>query len=343
MIHELALSCRKLGVSWSRIRYDLNFIHILFYTNLTKVQVWSTLFEMKYLRNKLLVISLLMIATITPLCTIGTKKASHNSRLNLDTQNQNPIPWLTIWIHGTRLTPKIFFKKFFHVAPGLTKATKLDTSYHHRSIAQTLCELDNTQFDLNAFYLYGWSGKLSFNKRRIAAQELHESLNKLIAQYTIDHGVMPRLRIITHSHGGNVALNLAHCTTPNSQFSIDQLILLACPVQEQTKELVKHPLFKNIYSLYSKRDLLQVADPQGIYANESDEDFFDRSWFSQRLFPADPKLKQAQITYNGRGILHVEFLLCKKMAGVIGHLPEILNLLANSEQPHLEISLSGKD
>lgn len=296
---------------------------------------------MKQLKNKLLMISLLTIATITPIFSIGTKKGAQSAQLNRDNHNQGESPWLTIWIHGTRLTPKIFFNKFFHVAPGLAKATDLDASYHHRQIAETLNQLDAQHFNLEHFYLYGWSGKLSFKQRQIAAQELYDKLSKLITDYRAMHGVTPRIRIITHSHGGNVALNLAHCTPENSTFSIDELVLLACPVQEQTKDLIKHSSFKSIVALYSARDMLQVADPQGIFQDDYRENFFDRTWFSERCFPEHPKLKQAQITYNGRGILHVEFLLVQKMCGFIEYLPGILQRLAASNEPLQKIDLNG--
>ena len=157
-----------------------------------------------------------------------------------------------------RLTPKLFFENFFHVEPGLAKATHLNESYHHREIAQTLAKIDTEQFDLTHFYLFGWSGKLSFKKRKNAARQLHTALTTLINDYTTIHDIVPRVRIITHSHGGNVALNLARYASENNAFEINELILLACPVQEHTQELVKHPFFKTIYSLYSTRDILQV-------------------------------------------------------------------------------------
>ncbi len=284
-------------------------------------------------------VNLLTMATITPIFSIGAKKDDQSAQVTRDNQNKNP--WVTIWIHGTRLTPKILFPKFFDVKPGLTKATHLDESYHHREIAQTLAKLDTERFKLDHFYLFGWSGKLSFKKRQDAARQLHTALTALITDYKNTHGITPRVRIITHSHGGNVALNLAQHASKNNAFEIEELILLACPVQEETQELIKHPLFKTVYSLYSKIDMLQIADPQGIYGLASEEDLFDRTWFSQRLFPVHPKLKQAEITYNGRGILHVEFLLIKKMAGFIEHLPAILQTLATNNESLQKIDLKG--
>lgn len=297
---------------------------------------------MKYLKNKLLILTLLVIATVTPLSPVNAKKVAITTSQDRDAQKKSTGPWITVWVHGTRLTPKIIFKKFFHVDQGFAKATTLEADYHHRIIAETLSTLAGHQFELDTFYLYGWSGKLCFNARKQAAQDLYTSITNCVNDYKAKHNVTPRVRVITHSHGGNVALNMSHFCPQEAPFAIDELILLACPVQEQTKHCINHSLFKSVYSLYSTRDLLQVLDPQGIYYQEYDEDFFDRCWFSERTFPAHAKLKQAEIRYKGRGLLHVEFLLVKKTANFIEQLPYILDTLASSNDPHQKIVLFTK-
>ncbi|MGE0009286.1 MAG: hypothetical protein AB7F19_01985 [Candidatus Babeliales bacterium] len=292
---------------------------------------------MKYLQHSLLLITLLISTTLKPQTLMSSKKTVQQTTIKLDQQNQTSSHWINVWVHGTRLTPKIFFKKFFHVTRGLHKATNLEPSYHHRAIAECLHTIDQDKFNLNNFYLFGWSGKLSFEKRKQAAQELCKELNQLITDYTLEHGVRPKVRVITHSHGGNVALNMA-LFAQNNELSLDELVLLACPVQEATQNLIKHSCFKAIYSLYSTRDVLQVIDPQGIYFGEYESIDFD-NLFSKRQFPQHPKLKQAEIQYNNRGILHVEFLLIEKLSGFIQHLPHILCMLASHHEADQKITL----
>lgn len=296
------------------------------------------LFVMKQIKHTLAIISLLMLATQTPQALMGSKKTVQTSDTNLQATTEHSTDWINIWVHGTRLTPKVVFPHFFHVNQGLNKATDLDNSYHHRTIAQTLSDLDTKKFDLAHFYLFGWSGKLSFQKRKTAAKELYKALNTLVAEYTAQHGTRPKIRIITHSHGGNVALNLAQCAT-NHDFAIDELVLLACPVQEQTKQLIKHPFFKTIYSFYSTRDILQVIDPQGIYVDDLEDIDFEQGIFSARTFPEHEKLKQVEIRYNDRGILHVEFLLINKLASFVKHLPHALDQAALCKDSYQKISL----
>lgn len=64
------------------------------------------------------------------------------------------------------------------------------------------------QHKVNYFYTYGWSGLLSLNSRR---QESIRFFNELSAEVDKYHkqGIYPKIRILTHSHGGNMILNIA--------------------------------------------------------------------------------------------------------------------------------------
>ncbi|MCX5922580.1 MAG: alpha/beta hydrolase fold domain-containing protein [Candidatus Dependentiae bacterium] len=214
-------------------------------------------------------------------------------------------PRVTVWLHGTKSFGLI--SDFIHATPtqGLIHAKELPKSYRlHHTIA-TLSATDPVKFPLEHFYTFGWSGKLSFNSRKETAQELYNALKNLSKRYTEEHGITPEITLITHSHGGNVALNLAKVQDPDNQLKVEA-ILLACPVQSETQELVKDPLFKKIYSFYSRKDWMQVLDPQGFYLTDNN---LRRHWkFSEREFPAHHNLYQAELTINNSGINHAGFL-----------------------------------
>ena len=174
------------------------------------------------------------------------------------------------------------------------------------------------------FYLFGWSGKLSYQEREDTARILYNEIKALIAEYKKQYGTTPALRLITHSHGGNVALNLAKIKEAgDTEFVIDELILLACPVQIKTAPLIKDKLFKKIYSLYSTRDLIQILDPQEVYNNLKEKRF---PLFSQRRFPDQANLRQIIVKRKKRAISHVEFMLEKFLTT----LPTILDELDNT-------------
>ncbi len=221
-------------------------------------------------------------------------------------EHKEASPTVTVWIHGTRLLPRLFFENFFHSTHGLTHYSDLDERYHLRLIANTLTNSAPNTFDKDHFYIFGWSGKLSFEERELAAHQLYKELKALVSAYT-NQGLStrPRIRIITHSHGGNVALNMVKYKQELGELVIDELVLLACPVQTKTMHYSYDSMFNRVYSLYSRGDLLQVIDPQGLYANRDT----NCSLFSERCFPAHEKNMQVKVKFNGRALMHTEFIL----------------------------------
>lgn len=210
---------------------------------------------------------------------------------------------ITVFVHGTKLFTDLIMKNFFYSPDGLVPASTLDKKYHLRMIADTLSAADPVHYPTSSMYVFGWNGDLSFKERSKAAIKLYSQLTHLVKLYEQEHKIKPKIRIITHSHGGNVVLNLANLKN-DAQLTIDELILLACPVQKETASLIQSPIFKEIFSLYSSIDVLQVIDPQGLYGSTSNGQLF-----SGRQFDNQDRLIQAKIALNGRPLLHIDFIL----------------------------------
>ena len=180
---------------------------------------------------------------------------------------------VVVWIHGTRISEKIINRMFQSIAEaepnlssspvGLHSHHAMGPEIHIRNLGSLLQKMDGEKYSTEHFYSFGWSGDLSPKARKSTAQELCQSLNKLHDEYMNLYGCMPPLTLITHSHGGNVALNLADAEC-KPKFVVDKLVLLACPVQKYTAHHTASPLFKKIYSLHSDWDTFQVGDPQGL-------------------------------------------------------------------------------
>ena len=114
---------------------------------------------------------------------------------------------------------------------------------------------------------------------------------------------------------------MAEVQDHDCDFSIDELILLACPVQERTSPNIKNPLFERVYSIFSSMDSIQVIDPQGFHywRNHRNGTFKERiksSFFSERCFKEDEKLLQIKVKFHKegvlrvrRGLMHVEFIM----------------------------------
>lgn len=223
--------------------------------------------------------------------------------------------YITIWIHGTRLAPRMVPRRLFYSPEGLVPAASLDTQYHLRTISDTLCAADPTNYSGEYMFLFGWSGALAFEERAQAAENLYKQLKPVLKGYKERLGVRPKLRIITHSHGGNVALNLANIHD-DPDFVVDELILMACPVQEATAPLIKSSLFKEVFVLYSSFDLMQIIDPQGLYAQNK-----YRPLLSKRRFPVQDNITQVKMKINGHTLLHSDFIRIKFVA----ILPQIID------------------
>lgn len=251
------------------------------------------------------------------------------------TTNQEPRS-ITVFVHGT-LPPEFFLQfTFIHnlccCPKGLIPVKKIDPQYRLRNL-QVLHQENPEMFPLQTLYLFGWSGNLNFQERYKTALDLYQALQCLQER----HPGLP-ITIITHSHGGNVALNLARVVDEKQDTTlvIERLILLACPVQKQTSHLVHSPIFKKIHALYSPIDIAQVADPQGLYS-END----NKKWplFSERCFPKNERITHCRIRINGRGMGHIDFLT----RTFLKHIPTICTLLEDPKKRALLTPVKGRD
>lgn len=247
------------------------------------------------------------------------------------------IPILTIWIHGTTRITKLIpgGSEFVGHRTGMRKASEIAPKSLHGQVVTTLCSAAPDHFAHEDFYFFGWSGKLDAQERERVGQQIARSISLLIDHYQKQHGKKPLIRVITHSHGGNVALNMATANMPN--LIIDELILLACPVQKKTMHHIKNPMFKQIYSIHSHWDMAQVLDMQGLpefkelfqqllhtqsvqEAKEIIKSLQTKQLLSERHFPGQDNLTQIRITKGIRDISHIEFFL----EGFMKNLPMVM-------------------
>ena len=161
----------------------------------------------------------------------------------------NKEPWMVIFMHGSfgtmfglmsffevmrddvenstykKMSSHMRHDPFFHqmqpiLAPGLRRLTPTftppsssDTNYRCAAFPvsaayKTLYEQIRKDQEEHYFYTFGWSGLVSQQRRRREAVRFYNMLqqeyNRFLAQ-----GITPKIRLIAHSHGGNVALNMA--------------------------------------------------------------------------------------------------------------------------------------
>lgn len=226
--------------------------------------------------------------------------------------------FVTIYVHGT--TTKLglkflgrFFKDVAFGQPGLHHIDELPAQALLRKDALTLQEGDPKRFDAQHFYTFGWSGKLKFKAREKDGKALYEDIKKLLKDYKKQYGFYPKIRLLTFSHGGNVALHMAeHLPFFEGEHVHLELVLVAVPVQKVTEKLIEHPCIDQSYVISSTRDLLQVVD---FYRYEK------KQYFPCRFFETTKQnCCQIQVMINGRGLGHIDL-----MRSFMVHLPQALN------------------
>jgi len=144
----------------------------------------------------------------------------------------------------------------------------------------------------NVFYTYGWSGLLSRYQRYIESEGLLLGLHQVVESYKAQ-GIVPKIRLIGYSHGGNVCLQLARMHEDCYQdmdIVIDELVLVGMPVQRESDIYVASPLFKRVYNIFSHQDMIQKLD-----FFSCNQFLSNRQFTSRRSFRVPHKVSQINI------------------------------------------------
>jgi hypothetical protein len=137
------------------------------------------------------------------------------------------------------------------------------------------------------YYTFGWKGIIHLYTRYEEAKNLMSQLCAELKRLNAQ-GIYPKIKIVTYSHGGNVALNLAAVKDDDPMvmtepFEIDELVMFATPVQKATDYLVASKMFKKVYHFYSYNDGIQTLD------FTCPKQFFSNRMFKKRKDFAPPK------------------------------------------------------
>ena len=124
----------------------------------------------------------------------------------------------------------------------------------------TSCSSNNQNAE-SCYYTFGWNGRLHSASRLAAARNLYNVLAEETLRLEGELGKKVKINLVTHSHGGNVALNLALAEKKyNKKLTVDRLVMFGCPVQSETEDCANSEVFKKIYHFYSSGDHVQIAD-----------------------------------------------------------------------------------
>ena len=231
---------------------------------------------------------------------------------------------ITVFVHGTFPIRKILQyspgRSLIYAHQGLNLAKNLPENYHFHKMAQGCVDLNSQCYSLDQFYIFGWkSEKVYDSTRKQAAQDLVQELQKLVDTYYLEHHVVPQIKLIGFSHGGNVVLHTANylpLMVHNKKVAVEAW-LFGTPVQKVNCDLVNSKNFSKVYSIYSKKDWLQKMDPQGL----RDKKLRKSHFWSDRMFDQNSQCIQVDFTVNGKSISH-SYYRC-----IFKYLPTIQDLI----------------
>jgi hypothetical protein len=118
--------------------------------------------------------------------------------------------------------------------------------------------LDQPQEEL--IYTFGWSGLMSQQSRRYEAIRLYYALSEEIERLK-NSGIDPIIKIITHSHGGNLCLNLAAVQYVLKNHLFDERHIVSSDPDEQDSIEKMATLFSTL----TTKELAQRSPDQKIY------------------------------------------------------------------------------
>ncbi|MFH0898552.1 MAG: hypothetical protein V1855_03160 [bacterium] len=167
---------------------------------------------------------------------------------------------------------------------------------------EKMCELlPDEASNSFSFYAFGWEGRLSARRRGLWADVLYRELVKKIREEKskLKKNEALEVEILAHSHGGNVALNLAHSERKYKRnLVVDRLILLGTPVQSETEYCIYSSMFKNIFNVYSNGDKIQVIDIFSTQDSWSRRFFKTTSLFSNRMIQIEVRANKIKPLHN---------------------------------------------
>jgi len=215
-----------------------------------------------------------------------------NCEITKDKTHDN---YVTIWVHGLKLFGT--YKRGL----GLHRSSEFKRRNSLTRVMEALQASYDDPFSREHVYGFIWSAEFSLKGREKAAADLNMAIEKLAEQYHFGKPGAPKLRVVGFSEGVNVVLSLAKYKHPGA-YEVDELILLAGPVQYSTAYLVHDDLFHHVFNLYSTGDYVQLIDIQKIYDLDCTHPIL-----TTRRFCDAPNLIQIKARTNGHAMGHFGF------------------------------------
>lgn len=152
----------------------------------------------------------------------------------------------------------------FHVPQALPSVTDVSLDYAAQYLIPIYDDLARTVLDdtdVQNYAIFGWSGLLHNAARKKAGYELYHALCNYRDNIRAHYGIEPEITLVTHSHGGNVALYM-DCAQAEfkKNLKIKYLVMFGTPMMHEMAPCLESDMFATMLMLYSKGDSIQARD-----------------------------------------------------------------------------------
>lgn len=299
------------------------------------------------------------------------------SLLSEKVPEKGPEVWMTIFVHGSfgslvsilnaykviqddvkgtaykKIVSKMrkepfFYRDQFLLNKGLIKITpsfdlsvtknKKFAAYPLIKSYEVISEHMYPNKEKNNFYTFGWSGLVSQNRRRLEAIRFYNAIQEELATYH-EKNIYPKVRILSHSHGGNVIGYLAavdqvlhfqqKCGTKECVFDAieqeDQKEALkkiykdmrALPKKEEVKNFKNQKAFG--YWPEQKDTLIQEVFLWGMPVQPETDQFFTSDFFAKvyHFYSEDDLVQRADFFSTKKGYSDRRFNRAQKKKKII--------------------------
>jgi len=217
---------------------------------------------------------------------------------------------ITVFVHGTFPARKLLQyspgRSLIYFPKGLSLAENISKKYHFHQVAKGCIDLSPDLYSFDQFYIFGWKSEHVYDHVRAeAANDLIYALQKIVDDYYQLHQIVPKVRLIGFSHGGNVVLHTANALPliVQSKTIEVEVWIFGTPVQQVNQHLINSNNFSKVYSIYSKNDWIQRMDPQGLRNPQIRKKHF----WSDRIFSSESNCIQIEFTVNQKSIGHTSY------------------------------------
>lgn len=187
----------------------------------------------------------------------------------------------------------------FSLANPAQKHAQKNAEYYLIPAYDDLLNISGVHAEIQNYAIFGWSGLLHNAARKKAGYELYQALCAYRDRIVLEYGSEPGITIVSHSHGGNVALYMAQAEIEQQKkLKVNYLVMYGSPMMAEMAHCIESDFFRNILMIYSRGDEIQPRDMFSSKNGKSHQhmaDIVDMAAFNKNNKNSENQLKRYDV------------------------------------------------